>query len=60
MIGTVAAVALVPAGCAFGISLISGDVSRALGALILLLMNVLLIIAAGFLTVVVMRVEASD
>ena len=60
MIGTVAAVALVPAGCACGISLVAGDTARAGGALVLLVINLLLIAAAGFLTIATLNVEALD
>jgi uncharacterized hydrophobic protein (TIGR00271 family) len=47
LIGTLAAVALVPAGAAAGIAFISGDATRGLGGLILLAMNVILIVAMG-------------
>lgn len=53
LIGTVASLALVPAGGAAGIALISGDPIRAFGGLVLLLINVGLIIAMGLLVVVV-------
>lgn len=49
LIGTVASVALVPAGAAAGIALISGDVVRAAGGLGLLTVNVLIIIGAGLM-----------
>ncbi len=60
MIGTVASVALVPAGCAAGISLADGDLVRAGGALLLLSMNLMLIPAAGLLTIALLRVEMVD
>lgn len=50
LVGTVAALALVPAGAAAGIALLSGDTDRALGGMLLLGMNVGLIIAMGLLT----------
>lgn len=53
MIGTVAALALVPAGSAAGIALLSSDPMRALGGLVLLLINMGLIIACGILVLVV-------
>lgn len=53
MVGTVAALALVPAGSAAGIALLSADPLRALGGLVLLLINVGLIIACGILVLVV-------
>jgi len=57
LIGTVAAVALVPAGCAAGISLVAGDGVRALGGVVLLLVNVMLLCAAGLLTIAFVRVD---
>ncbi len=47
LIGTLASVALVPAGAAAGIAFISGDPARGLGGLVLLAINVTLIIAMG-------------
>lgn len=47
LVGTVAALALVPSGAAAIIALQSGDAPRALGGLVLLSMNVLVIIATG-------------
>jgi uncharacterized hydrophobic protein (TIGR00271 family) len=57
LIGTVAAVALVPAGCAAGISLVAGDSVRAIGGLVLLLINLMLICAAGLLTIAAVHVD---
>lgn len=53
LVGTVAALALVPAGGAAGIALLSSDPLRALGGVVLLLINVGLIIACGLLVLVV-------
>ncbi len=53
LVGTVAALALVPAAAAAGIAALSGDGDRTLGGLLLLGMNVGLIIAMGILTLVV-------
>lgn len=47
LIGTVASVALVPAGGAAGIALVSADPARAAGGFILLAVNGVLIVAAG-------------
>lgn len=49
LIGTVASVALVPAGGAAGIALIAGDPDRAVGGLVLLGINVVLIVATGMM-----------
>ncbi len=53
LVGTVAALALVPAAAAAGIALLSRDSQRALGGLVLLGMNVGLIIAMGILTLLI-------
>jgi uncharacterized hydrophobic protein (TIGR00271 family) len=53
LVGTVAALALVPAAAAAGIAALSGDADRTLGGLLLLGVNVGLIIAMGILTLVV-------
>lgn len=50
LVGTVAALALVPAAAATGIAFISREPQRALGGLVLLGVNVGLIIAMGMLT----------
>ncbi len=50
LVGTVAALALVPAGAAAGMALLSDDPTRTLGGLLLLGMNVGLIIAMGIIT----------
>ena len=50
LVGTVAALALVPAGAATGIAVLSGDMDRAAGGLLLLGMNVGLIVAMGLVT----------
>lgn len=55
IVGTVAALALVPAAAAGGIAFMSHDPSRGLGGLILLGINVGLIIAAGIATLLVLR-----
>jgi uncharacterized hydrophobic protein (TIGR00271 family) len=54
IIGTVASVALVPAAGAAGISLVSGDMLRALGGAALLAINVGLIIAMGVLLLILL------
>ncbi len=54
MVGTVAALALVPAGGAAGIALLSSDPLRSLGGVVLLAINMALIIACGILVLVVM------
>lgn len=53
LVGTVAALALVPAGSAAGIAFLSGAPMRTLGGLVLLAINVGLIIACGILVLVV-------
>jgi uncharacterized hydrophobic protein (TIGR00271 family) len=55
LIGTVAAVALVPAGTAAGIALLAGESLRATGGVALLAVNIGLIVGVGLLTVAVMR-----
>lgn len=52
LIGTVASVALVPAGGAAGIALMAGDPDRALGGLVLVTINVILIVATGMMVLV--------
>jgi hypothetical protein len=54
LVGTVDALALVPAAAAAGIAFMSRDPVRGLGALLLLGMNVGLILAMGLLTLVIM------
>lgn len=54
VMGTIAAVALVPAGGAAGISMIAGDADRALGGLMLLGINVVLIVATGMMVLLAM------
>ncbi|MGH7448876.1 MAG: DUF389 domain-containing protein [Longimicrobiales bacterium] len=49
LIGTVASVALVPAGGAAAIAFIAGDPGRALGGMVLLGINVVLIVATGMM-----------
>jgi uncharacterized hydrophobic protein (TIGR00271 family) len=53
LVGTVASLALVPAGGAAGIALLSADPLRAMGGVVLLTINVGLIIATGILVLVV-------
>lgn len=53
LIGTVASVALVPAGGAAGIAFLSGDPARAAGGLILLAINVVLIVVTGMIVLLV-------
>jgi uncharacterized hydrophobic protein (TIGR00271 family) len=53
LVGTVAALALVPAGCAAGIAFLYDDPLRMRGGLVLLAINVGLIIACGILVLVV-------
>lgn len=55
IIGTVAALALVPAAGAAGIAFMSEDPSRALGGLLLLGINVGLIIVMGIVTLLILR-----
>ena len=57
IIGTVAALALVPAAGAAGIAFMSKDPSRALGGLLLLGINVGLIILMGIVTLLILRPE---
>ena len=54
LVGTVAAVALVPAAAAAGIALKAGDLERALGGLALVSLNVVLIFAMGVLVLLVL------
>lgn len=54
LIGTLASIALVPAGTAAGIAFISGDAARGLGGLILLAMNVTLIVAMGMAVLLIL------
>ena len=49
LIGTIAAVALVPAGGAAGIAIVAGDSARALGGVLLLGINAVLIVATGMI-----------
>lgn len=57
IIGTVAALALVPAAGAAGIALMPQDPARALGGLLLLGINVGLIILMGIVTLLILRPE---
>ncbi len=59
LVGTVAALALVPAAAAAAIAAVSGDVDRTLGGLLLLGMNVGLIIAMGTVTLLVRTRETA-
>ena len=54
-VGTVAALALVPAAAAGGIAFMSHDPSRGFGGLALLGINVALIIATGIATLLILR-----
>ena len=54
LVGTVAALALVPAGAAAGIAFMSRDPHRGLGDLLLLGINVTLIIAMGLIVLLLM------
>lgn len=56
LVGVVASLALVPVVGAIGIALLSSDASRSFGGLVLLSINVVLIVVAGVLTLLVMRV----
>jgi uncharacterized hydrophobic protein (TIGR00271 family) len=60
LVGTVASVALVPAGAAAGIAFISGDSLRALGGLILLGINISTIIGTALLTLAIVRPGAES
>jgi uncharacterized hydrophobic protein (TIGR00271 family) len=53
LVGIVSSVALVPAGGAAGIALLSGDSTRAFGGLVLLAINVGLIVAMAILVLLV-------
>lgn len=55
LVGSVAALALVPAAAAAGIALLSGDWVRAMGGFSLLGINVALIVLGGIVTLLVMR-----
>lgn len=55
LVGVVAALALVPTAGAAGISIISNDMERFIGGLILLGINVLLIIMTGIFTLLIIR-----
>lgn len=57
LIGTVAALALVPAGAAAGIAGLATDLNRAMGGLLLLGMNFAMIVAMGIVVLVVLRRE---
>lgn len=59
LIGSVAALALVPAGAAAGIAALAGDVDRTLGGLLLLGMNLAMIVAMGIVVLAVVRREAA-
>jgi uncharacterized hydrophobic protein (TIGR00271 family) len=59
LIGSVAALALVPAGAAAGIAALAGDVNRTLGGLLLLSMNLAMIVAMGIVVLAVIRREAA-
>jgi hypothetical protein len=55
IVGTVAALALVPAAAAGGIAFMSQDPSRGFGGFTLLGINVALIVVAGIATLLVLR-----
>ena len=55
LVGTVAALALVPAAAAGGIAFMSRDPARGFGGLLLLGINVALIIAMGIAVLLIMR-----
>lgn len=57
LIGTVAALALVPAAAAAAVAALAADLHRTLGGLLLLGMNFGLVIAMGILTLLVLRRE---
>lgn len=59
LIGTVAALALVPAGAAAGMAALATDLDRTLGGLLLLGMNFAMIVAMGILVLAVLRREAA-
>ena len=59
LIGTVAALALVPAGAAAGIAALAADADRTLGGLLLLGTNFAMIVAMGILALAVLRREAA-
>lgn len=59
LIGSVAALALVPAGAAAGIAALAGDMDRTLGGLLLLGINFAMIVAMGIVVLAVVRREAA-
>lgn len=59
LIGTVAALALVPAAAAAAVAALATDLDRTLGGLLLLGMNFGLVVAMGILTLLVLRREAA-
>lgn len=59
LIGTVAALALVPAGAAAGIAALAGDVDRTLGGLLLLGMNFAMIVAMGIVVLAALHRKAA-
>lgn len=59
LVGTVAALALVPAAAAAGIAALSGDIDRTVGGLLLLGMNVGLIVAMGIVTLLARTRQAA-
>ncbi|MFI7493341.1 DUF389 domain-containing protein [Kocuria sp. M4R2S49] len=59
LIGTVAALALVPAGAAAGIAALAADTDRALGGLLLLGTNFAMIVAMGILVLAVLHRKAA-
>ncbi|MFI7581207.1 DUF389 domain-containing protein [Kocuria kalidii] len=59
LIGTVAALALVPAGAAAGIAALAGDTDRTLGGLLLLGTNFAMIVAMGILVLAVLHREVA-
>ncbi|MEX2549312.1 MAG: DUF389 domain-containing protein [Nitriliruptoraceae bacterium] len=58
LIGSVAALALVPAAAAAGLAALAGDMDRTLGGLLLLGMNLAIIVAMGIVVLAVIRREA--
>lgn len=60
LVGVVAALALVPSAAAAGISLMYGDLSRCLGGLKLLGINISCIIISGVITLMIIKPDQRD
>lgn len=60
LVGVVAALALVPASAAAGISLMSGDLSQCYGGIKLLGTNIVCIIVSGIITLLIIKPDRRD